>query len=376
MILVDANILMYAAGASHPNKKPCADFLRLVAKGEIDAALDAEVLQEILHRYRAIDRWSQGRQVFDEARRLFPLVVPITAPVLDMARSLMDSYESLAARDALHAAVVLHHGIEAICSFDRDFDQIQGLNRIEPPVVSEAGQPTGWIAAVDGCKAGWLRLVQNLRTGEITSDVSTDAVELFERRPKPVVLAIDIPIGLTDAGPRICDRLARALLGRPRGSSVFPAPIRPALDATKREEASRIHQAADGRRVGAQAWSLYRKIREVDAALRARPDLTSKVREVHPEVSFRAWNDDQPMELKKSTREGRRERRRLVDRDFGSDAFDKVRAGFRVADVAHDDILDAFAALWTASRIHRGLAVTLPEKPVVDAAGLRMEIVF
>ncbi len=132
MILVDANILMYAAGAAHPNKSPSAAFLRRVAGGELEAALDAEVLQEILYRYRAIDRWEQGRRVFDAARRLFPVVFPITIETLDIARRLMDAHKNLDARDALHAAIALHHEARAICSYDRDFDQLEELTRIEP----------------------------------------------------------------------------------------------------------------------------------------------------------------------------------------------------------------------------------------------------
>lgn len=132
MILVDANILMYAAGGEHPNKAPSAAFLRQVAYGEVEAALDAEVLQEILHRYRTIGRWSQGSQVYDAARRLFPVIYPITTDVLDHARRLMDTYPSLGARDALHAAVAMRHRARAICSYDRDFAQIDGLTRIEP----------------------------------------------------------------------------------------------------------------------------------------------------------------------------------------------------------------------------------------------------
>ncbi len=135
MILVDANILMYAAGATHSNKAPSAAYLRRVARGEVEAVLDAEALQEILHRYRAIGRWPQGRLVYDAARRLFPTVIPVDEDVLDIARKLMDSYEVLVARDALHAAVALQHKALAICSYDRDFDQISGLTRIEPPAV-------------------------------------------------------------------------------------------------------------------------------------------------------------------------------------------------------------------------------------------------
>lgn len=132
MILIDANVLMYAAGAAHPHKAPSARLLERVARGDVEAVIDAETLQEILHRYRAIRRWEDGRQVYDLARQLFPSVVPISAEVMDRARELLDAYPSLMARDALHAAVVLHESLEAICSYDRDFDGIVGLRRTEP----------------------------------------------------------------------------------------------------------------------------------------------------------------------------------------------------------------------------------------------------
>ncbi len=132
MILLDANVLMYAAGADHPNKEPSIRFLERVAQGEVEAVLDTESLQEILHRYRALGRWAEGRRVYDLARQLIPEILPITAPVVDQARELMDSHERLSARDAIHAAVVFTYRLEAICSFDRDFDAVRGLRRIEP----------------------------------------------------------------------------------------------------------------------------------------------------------------------------------------------------------------------------------------------------
>jgi predicted nucleic acid-binding protein len=132
MILVDSNILMYAAGAEHPNKAPSVAWLERVARDEIEASLDAEALQEILHRYRAIGRWQEGRVVYDMARRIIPLVIPITGEILDRARALLDEYSTWLARDALHAAVVETQGLEAICSYDQDFDSIQGIRRIEP----------------------------------------------------------------------------------------------------------------------------------------------------------------------------------------------------------------------------------------------------
>lgn len=83
MILVDTNVIMYAAGAPHPHKEPSVFLLDRIARGEIDAAIDAETLQEILHRYRAIGRWDDGKTVYDLARQIFHVVIPITAETLD-----------------------------------------------------------------------------------------------------------------------------------------------------------------------------------------------------------------------------------------------------------------------------------------------------
>ena len=132
MELIDANILMYAAGAAHPNKQPSIRLLERVANGEVDATVDAETLQEILHRYRAINRWADGRKVYDLARELFPDVIPVTSAVLDRARTLLDGSTRLMARDALHAAVVLDEGLDGIYSYDRDFDRIPGIRRLQP----------------------------------------------------------------------------------------------------------------------------------------------------------------------------------------------------------------------------------------------------
>jgi len=132
VILVDANIIMYAAGADHAHKQPSLAYLEKVGSGEVEATIDAEILQEILHRYRAIRRWADGRRVYDLSRQLFPSVVPVTAEVLDRARQLLDRDTRIMARDALHAAVALTHGLDAICSYDRDFDRIPGITRLEP----------------------------------------------------------------------------------------------------------------------------------------------------------------------------------------------------------------------------------------------------
>ena len=132
MVLLDTNLFMYAGGAEHPNKAPAARFLERVTSNEVEAAIGAETLQEILHRYRALNRWEDGRRVYDHARTLIPTVFPVTASILDSARDLLDDNPKLVARDALHAAVALEHTGGQICSFDDDFDEIEGIKRTVP----------------------------------------------------------------------------------------------------------------------------------------------------------------------------------------------------------------------------------------------------
>jgi predicted RNase H-like nuclease len=230
-------------------------------------------------------------------------------------------------------------------------------------------------AGADGCKVGWIRLVKRLDAVEITLQLFPTAKALIFARPEPTVLTLDAPIGLTEAGPRQCDQMARKVLGRGRASSVFPAPIRPALSASSQDEASELTQRIDGRRVPAQAWGIYPRIREIDSILRAEPGLQQRVREVHPEVCFWAWNGESPMKFKKKKPEGRDERCALINGHFGPGTVERV-LDQRPTGVARDDIIDALAALWTAERIARGEARTLPPQPPVDEMGLRMEMVY
>ena len=125
---------MYAAGVSHMYKTPSVKFLQDAARQEYSCCVNAEILQEILHRYRSINRWDEGREVFYLARKIVPVVEPVTEEILTRTVELMDAYPSLMARDCLHAAHCLIRGLEGICSFDTDFDSIEGIRRIEPAV--------------------------------------------------------------------------------------------------------------------------------------------------------------------------------------------------------------------------------------------------
>ena len=228
------------------------------------------------------------------------------------------------------------------------------------------------VAGVDGCKAGWLCITRK-DTGLLMSEVYTTATALFEQSPPSDLIAIDIPIGLADIGPRSCDIGARKMLGR-RGCCVFTAPIRPLLTAQTYPEANATRMQMEGKGLSKQAWEIISKIREVDWVVRTRPDLQERIREVHPEVCFTAWNRNVPIPDPKKSRVGRETRAVLVAQHFGPLAFSIVRQRHMRTDVGDDDINDAFAALWTAERIIAGTARLIPERPSYDSFGLRMEM--
>ena len=166
------------------------------------------------------------------------------------------------------------------------------------------------------------------------------------------VTGIDIPIGLPDVDPRGCDHAARELLG-PRRSSVFPVPVRAALEVESYEAACDASEKQCGKRLPQQTYAILPKIREVDTLMRSSADLRERVFEVHPEVSFCFWNGRRPMEHPKQSGFGFLERLKLVQREFG-DIAARIRRQVTRAAVADDDILDALAVVWTARRIHTG----------------------
>lgn len=101
-----------------------------IAAGQMDAAIDAETLQEILHRYRSLQRWDDAERVYDLARSIFTDVLAITTDVMDEARRILASDRTVITRDAVRAAVVRVYRLEGICSFDQDFDRIPDCPRI------------------------------------------------------------------------------------------------------------------------------------------------------------------------------------------------------------------------------------------------------
>ncbi|MDQ3781863.1 MAG: type II toxin-antitoxin system VapC family toxin [Actinomycetota bacterium] len=101
---------------------------RVIVAGE-GLITDAEVLQEILHRYVAIDRREAIRPAFDALLGLVDAVLPIELEDVQRGRDLLTT-AGLQARDAIHLAVMQRHGIARALTFDRAFDRVPGITRI------------------------------------------------------------------------------------------------------------------------------------------------------------------------------------------------------------------------------------------------------
>ena len=121
---------MYIVGAAHPNKVAA---LRILEKAIMDRqrlVTDAEVFQEILHRYVSINRRQVIQPAFDALLALVDSVLAIEQETVVEAKQIVLGYPQLSARDAVHLAVMRLHGIDRILSFDSGFDGFQGITRI------------------------------------------------------------------------------------------------------------------------------------------------------------------------------------------------------------------------------------------------------
>jgi hypothetical protein len=130
LIFVDSNIPMYLVGAAHPHKAEAQVILeRLIAAGQ-RLVTDAEVLQEMLHRYTAIERREAIGPALQVTLDIVDAVFPIEKMDVLRAGEITQNRALVSARDAIHIAVMERYGIRSILSFDGDFDRWPGLQRI------------------------------------------------------------------------------------------------------------------------------------------------------------------------------------------------------------------------------------------------------
>jgi predicted nucleic acid-binding protein len=129
VILIDSNIPMYLVGAAHPNKDAARRLLEEAVAANESLCSDAEVLQEILHRYAAVGRRQDIDPAFDVLTAFVDVVYPIEYADVERARRIVLGTPRLSARDAIHVAVMQGRDIGRVMSFDRGFDVVPGIER-------------------------------------------------------------------------------------------------------------------------------------------------------------------------------------------------------------------------------------------------------
>ena len=219
------------------------------------------------------------------------------------------------------------------------------------------------VLGVDGWRGRWVgallegRSVRLLVLQDVAAILAVPDVEL---------IAIDMPIGLSDDGVRACDVLARKRLGR-SGSSVFPAPLRPVLHAQDYADACRISIDASGKALSQQAWNLMPAIQKLDEALGDPP--SDRVVEVHPELAFRRM--DLRVSDPKVTARGTMQRLTAL-----CGVMDVEQALTDAPPlVPMVDALDACAAAWSAARLTAGQGECVGDG-ARDGRGRPMRICF
>jgi len=230
------------------------------------------------------------------------------------------------------------------------------------------------VLGVDGCRAGWLavRLMHSGTRLTLDYKLYSSFALLLESHPSIEAIAVDMPIGLYEAGrarPRLCDQAARQRLGR-RACCVFIPPTRAMLRAA-------TYAALRPMGLSVQAYHLIPRIRELDALLT--PEIQKRVWESHPELSFLAMTGA-PIPYPKRTLAGQAARLHALQHTLGDahDALVSTLQAFRERvsskHAGVDDLLDACALAWSAWRHRNGESEQCPSEVALDSRGLQMVI--
>jgi hypothetical protein len=121
---------MYLVGAAHPHKADARRLLERYVSDQVRLVTDAEVFQEILHRYVAIDRRDAIQPAFDALLGIVDEVLPVDAATVEQAKAIVLGDVRLSARDAIHVAAMQPARVSLILSFDTGFDGVAGVDRL------------------------------------------------------------------------------------------------------------------------------------------------------------------------------------------------------------------------------------------------------
>jgi len=138
-LFLDTNVLLRLFLSDHAEHSPrTLAFLARAARGEMRLAISDTVVFEtayILEKQHGLERADIAESIIQLIEKTGVQFLGVTRP-----RDMFDlylKYRRLSIADCYHASIALNLGSGTIVSFDRGFDRIDGLTRIEPPELSE-----------------------------------------------------------------------------------------------------------------------------------------------------------------------------------------------------------------------------------------------
>ena len=121
MTFVDTNVVMYTVGRPHPLREPAREFFADAAQHRKPLCTSAEVLQELMHAYLAVQRESTLDSAMALIARAGIDVWPLESDDVYLAWQLRSQFPALTARDLCHLASCRRRGVTDIKTFDRGF---------------------------------------------------------------------------------------------------------------------------------------------------------------------------------------------------------------------------------------------------------------
>lgn len=127
MIFLDANVFIYAIEDSGSGAGRLISALRERA---ISAATSVAVIEELWH----VEQRDRAGHLGGATVRIYELMTPLLGVTDDIIAGALalDAPVALGTNDRVHAATCFAHGIDQIVSGDQAFDEITGLERINP----------------------------------------------------------------------------------------------------------------------------------------------------------------------------------------------------------------------------------------------------
>ncbi len=229
-----------------------------------------------------------------------------------------------------------------------------------------------YVVGIDWMKPYWLAV--EICNGEIVTRKLSKIHEIDRYKNAKAVL-IDIPIGLSESVEENAnrpDREARNLLPTLRKSTIFPVPCRQAIKMATYADSKIENQHILGKSLPSQSFAFSKMILQVDNFLEANPEWKNRLMESHPEVAFQMLNHGRGLQYSKHTEAGIAERVGILQ-NYGVDT-NALLKDYSVK--RHEDVLDALCLAVSAQQGCENGFFTLPNNPVCDSHGLKMQMVF